>query len=158
MELIQDPPLFQRVRQEVEQAFVIDEQIGEHRLANAEKLLSMPLIQSVYTEVLRMHISFNATREVLEDIYIGGYRISKGSLVQSPTQIAHYNEAVWGTDGHPASEFWAERHLNYVEKINENGETVKVPQFAINARPTSYFPYGKVPIFIHLLINSGMTD
>ncbi|OTA83400.1 hypothetical protein M434DRAFT_83944 [Hypoxylon sp. CO27-5] len=142
MELIQDPPLFQRVRQEVEQAFVIDEQTGEHRLANAEKLLSMPLIQSVYTEVLRMHISFNATREVLEDIYIGGYRISKGSLVQSPTQIAHYNEAVWGTDGHPASEFWAERHLNYVEKINENGETVKVPQFAINARPTSYFPYG----------------
>ncbi|OTA55082.1 cytochrome P450 [Hypoxylon sp. EC38] len=142
MELIQDPPLFRRVRQEVEQAFTIDKQTGQHQLENAEKLLSMPLIQSVYTEALRMHISFNATREVLEDIYIGGYRIPKGSLVQSPTQIAHYNETVWGVDGHPASEFWAERHLSYVEKTNGENETVKVPQFSINARPTSFFPYG----------------
>ncbi|KAI1413417.1 cytochrome P450 [Hypoxylon sp. FL1857] len=141
MELIQDPPLFQRVRQEVEQAFTIDERTREYRLDNVEKLLSKPLIQSVYTEALRMHISFNATREVLEDIYIGGYRIPKGSLVQSPTQIAHYDEAVWGADGHPASEFWAERHLNYV-KVNGENDLAQEPQFSVNARPTSYFPYG----------------
>ncbi|KAI1139192.1 cytochrome P450 [Hypoxylon sp. FL0543] len=141
MELIKDPPLFQRVRQEVEQAFIVDERTGQRRIDNVEKLLSMPLVQSVYTEALRMHISFNATREVLQDIYIGGYRIPKGSLVQSPTQAAHYNDAVWTSDGHPASEFWAERHLTYVEKSGENGP-IREPQFSVNVRPTSYFPFG----------------
>ncbi|KAI5862347.1 cytochrome P450 [Durotheca rogersii] len=141
MELIQDPPLLRRVRQEAQQAFAVDELTGQRRLADVEKLLSMPLIQSVYSEALRMHISFNATREALEDIWIGGYRIAKGSLIQTPTQIAHYEDAVWNADGHPAAEFWAERHLDYTAKTGEDTKPGEA-RFSINARPTSYFPYG----------------
>lgn len=149
MQLIQDPPLFRRVREEAEQAFAFDKSIGRRRLSDVAKLLSMPLIQSVYSEALRMHISFTATREALEDIWIGGYRIPKGSLVQSPTQFAHYDETVWGSDGHPASEFWAERHLNTEEKE---------PRFSINARPTSYFPYGKMPLYLSREYNAALAN
>ena len=142
MELIRDPPLLQVVRAEMMQAFKVDDRTGQYRL-NAQTLLSMPITQSVYTETLRMHISFNATREVMRDIWIGGYYVRKGSILQSPTQLAHYDEAVWGTVDHPAAEFWAARHLTYAETIDAMGNVTTKPQFSMHARPTSFFPFGE---------------
>lgn len=138
MELIQDPPLLRAINDEVMQVFTIDQQTGKHHI-DVHKLLLLPRLLSVYTEVLRMHISFNVTREVRESITIDGYHISKGSLLQSASQIAHYDEAVWATDKHGATEFWAERHLEFAAGVDGN---VPRPQFSIKARPTSFFPFG----------------
>ncbi|KAI0886387.1 putative cytochrome P450 [Annulohypoxylon maeteangense] len=141
MEIIQDPKLFRETRNEVSQSFVIDEETNKLHI-DIRKLLSLPLLSSIYIEVLRMHVSFNATRMAQQDIHMGGYHISKGSIIQSPSQIAHYDEDSWGVDGHPASQFWASRHLNYTEKVDKAGTIKQEPYFSIKARPTSFFPYG----------------
>ncbi|KAL4981393.1 cytochrome P450 [Aspergillus falconensis] len=110
MELIADPELYQAVREECLIASVADP-ITDQRTFDLQKLLSMPLLQSVYTETLRLHVSINVTREVTQPIRLDGYLLTAGSLVQAPSQIGQYNEAGWGVEGHPASTFWARRHL-----------------------------------------------
>ncbi|KAK6064063.1 Cholesterol 7-alpha-monooxygenase 4 [Seiridium cupressi] len=57
-------------------------------------------------------------------------------------QIAHHDEAVWGVPEHPASEFWAHRHIKYVESTDEAGNSQRKPEFSMAGRPSSFFPYG----------------
>ena len=54
----------------------------------------------------------------------------------SPTELAHYEEGVWGVEGHPAEEFWAERHV----KVGEGGNRV----MEMRGKPTDWFPYGEL--------------
>ncbi|KAH6701359.1 cytochrome P450 [Leptodontidium sp. MPI-SDFR-AT-0119] len=141
-ELIRDPSLLQAARNEVLQTYVTDPDTGTRHL-DAQRLISMPLMQSFYVEIMRMHVSFNVTREAMEPIEIDGYHLEKGSLIQTCSQIAHFEEAVWGAEGHPASEFWAWRHVKYVEKTDEaTGKVTTHPQFSMKGRPSSFFPYG----------------
>ncbi|KAI8622888.1 cytochrome P450 [Xylariaceae sp. FL1651] len=137
MELIKDPSLMHNARVEALQAFEFDDAKGKHAL-NPRKLISQPLLQSIYTETLRLHISFTISREALATVEIDGYKLPKGALVQAFTQIAHFEESVWATEEHPASEFWAERHIKYVDTKDE----VRKRQFSLRGRPTSFFPYG----------------
>ncbi|EXF77052.1 hypothetical protein CFIO01_01699 [Colletotrichum fioriniae PJ7] len=141
MEVIKDRSLFQAVREEVDSVSVTDPKTGKPTF-DVAKLVTLPLLQSIYVETLRMHVSINITREVMEPTELGGYHLSKGSLVQAPTQIGHREESVWGVEGHPASEFWAERHIKYVEKQDEDGKPQNVKEFSMTGRPSDFFPYG----------------
>ncbi|CCF45829.1 hypothetical protein CH063_03708 [Colletotrichum higginsianum] len=141
MEVVKDAALLQRVREELQEALVKDLDNGRPTF-DVPKLVTLPLLQSIYVETLRMHVSINITREVLEPMELDGYLLRKGSLVQAPTQIGHLDEAVWGVEDHPASEFWAERHVRYVEKEDETGHVRKVREFTMAGRPSDFFPYG----------------
>ncbi len=136
MELAKDLRLFQAMRKEVLTAWVTDRKT-QKRTLDIQKLLALPLLQSVFTEVLRLHVSFNITREIIEPITLEGYQLEKGSLLQAPSEIAHYDEAVWSAEGHPASEFWAARHLKPVD--TPEGE---VSQFSMAGRSNEFFPFG----------------
>lgn len=145
MESIKDPALFKAVREESQKAYEIDPETKTRRV-NAQKLVMLPLLQSIYVEIMRMHVSFNVTRETKQPIEVDGYLIGKGALLQTCSQIAHFEEAVWGVEGHPASEFYAWRNVKYVEGIDEaTGEKIRQPQFSMKGRPSSFFPYGKFP-------------
>lgn len=148
MELIKDPLLLRAVREEILQAYIVDPDTGRRNI-DAQRLISLPLMQSFYVEILRMHVSFNVTREVQQPLSIDGYPIEKGSLVQAYSQIAHMEESVWGVEEHPASEFWAERHLRYVDGVDESGNIVQQAQFSMRGRPSSFFPYGKRQLTCH---------
>ncbi|KAI0508715.1 cytochrome P450 [Xylaria bambusicola] len=137
IELIKDQSLMQDARAEVLEAFAFDANKGR-RFLNPQKLTSQPLLQSIYTEILRLHVSFTISREAMRPVEIDGYKIPSGSLVQSSSNIAHFDESVWGTEEHPASEFWAERHIKYADADGEVGKR----QFSMRGRPTSFFPYG----------------
>jgi hypothetical protein len=141
MEAIKDPPLFAALRTEALQAFYIEPSTGR-RVIDAQKLVALPLLQSVYTETMRLHISYVVTRKVLQPLDVDEYQISPGSLLQASTQIAHHEEAVWAVDNHSASEFWAERHVRYVEKGDEADNISLQAQFSIRGRPSAFFPYG----------------
>ncbi|KAK2037424.1 cytochrome P450 [Colletotrichum somersetense] len=132
MELIADPELYQAVREECLAASTADPITGK-RTFELEKLMSMPLLQSVYVETLRLHVSINVTREVTQPITLDGYLLAEGSLIQAPSQIGQYNESVWGSIEHPASEFWIGRHLK------KSGEKV---EFTMAGRTNSFFPFG----------------
>jgi hypothetical protein len=106
-------------------------------------MLSLPLLQSVYAEALRLHVSINITREIMEPMTLDGYNLEKGALLQAPSELSHYAESVWGAEGHPASEFWAERHIKHVEVTGEDGKVTVVPQFSMVGRTNDFIPYGR---------------
>ncbi|KAI0972959.1 cytochrome P450 [Xylaria arbuscula] len=136
MELIKDPSIMHDARAEALEAFELDANTGR-RCLNPQKLTSQPLLQSIYTEILRLHVSSTINREVMQPVEIDGYKISRGSLIQACSHIAHFEESVWGTEEHPASKFWAERHIKYVD----TDDGVRKRQFSMRGRPTSFFPY-----------------
>lgn len=112
------------------------------RYADKRALFSLPLLQSVYTEVLRLHVSINVTREVVGPLTMEGLSLERGTLVQAPSEIAHREESIWSAPGHPASEFWAERHVKHVDVATDAGEGGPVSQFSLAGRSNDFFPYG----------------
>ncbi|KAK8001947.1 hypothetical protein PG991_014169 [Apiospora marii] len=134
--LIEDRDLYRAVRDEVATAIVVDPATGERTL-DAPTLGAAPLLNALYTETLRYHVTFNVMREVSEETQMDGYDLRKGAWIQASTQIAHFDERLWARDGHPASEFWIGRFLEYDEE--DGGKT---PRFNGSMRPGSFFPYG----------------
>ena len=141
IELAKDPALLEAVREEVATTYVTDPETGK-RTFDIQKLATLPLLQSVFTETLRLRMNFNIIRQVNEPFAVDGYTLKKGAMLQAPMMVAHYDEAVWGHARHPASEFWAERHIKYVDETDGFGNVVRKRTFAMAGRPSSYFPFG----------------
>ncbi|KAI1654489.1 putative cytochrome P450 [Daldinia decipiens] len=140
MELIKDPSLFQAVKREVCEAEITGSLVSEK--LDYQKLASLPLLQSVYTEALRLHVDVLITRTSTEPVTIAGYTLPKGSVVQAPTGVAHLDEFTWGTQDHPASEFWGYRHIKEIEIKDDVGHITKQLSFSLASRTGSFFPYG----------------
>lgn len=49
---------------------------------------------------------------------------------------------IGGTPGHPASEFWAARHVKEVETRGDNGIPSKQLEFSLAGKTKSFLPYG----------------
>ncbi|KAK4442863.1 putative cytochrome P450 E-class, group IV [Podospora aff. communis PSN243] len=141
MEVAKNRSLLEEIREEVETAYEADPKTGR-RIINAQTLVSLPLLQAVYIEGLRLHVSMNVTRQVTGPMELGGVSIEKGAVLQASTEIVHYDEEIWGTEGHAASEFWPERHIQYVDDVGADGEKKRVRKFVLAAGPTDFFPYG----------------
>jgi cytochrome P450 len=137
LEIVKDRALLQTVREEVVNACVTTD-IDGNETFHIEKVTSLPLLQSVFTEILRLHMNFNLMRNVNEEIVLDGIIFQPGSMLQAPMRIAHFEEAVWGHPGHPATEFWAERHI----APDKGGENTR--SFSMAGRPSSYYPFGKL--------------
>ncbi|ROV92768.1 hypothetical protein VMCG_09080 [Cytospora schulzeri] len=80
---------------------------------------------SVSTELLRLHMNFNIIRNLNEPITVERFQPFKGAMLQVPMLPAHYDESFWGSEGHPASEFWAEHHIEYEKRIDTGNVTRK---------------------------------
>ncbi|KAK8134462.1 cytochrome P450 [Apiospora sp. TS-2023a] len=134
MEIIKDPSLLQAVREEVATAMTTDPETGKP-VFDHQKLVALPLLQSIWTETLRLRINFNIVRDVKQPVVLDNVNttVEKGALLQVPMMVAHYDESIWGAADHPASEFWAERHIRYVE-----GER----KYVMAGHPAAYFPFG----------------
>ncbi|KAK2036533.1 cytochrome P450 [Colletotrichum somersetense] len=142
MEALRDHKLLEALREEALQTIIKDPTTGE-RSFDMAKLVSMPLLQSVYIECMRLHVSIAITREVAKPTKLRGYCLEKGSIVQALTNLIHLDEQTWGQEGHPASEFWAERHVKQVKKVDElTGAVTMERQFVMGAKPSEFFPYG----------------
>lgn len=140
MEIIKDPALLEAVREELRSVVGNDPTTGQ---LDSQKLVALPLMQSIWTETLRLRINFNIVRDVKEPVTLDGTTIPKDSLLQVPMMVAHYDEATWGAAGHPASEFWAERHIKYTEKLDEqSGKTQRERKYVMAGHPGSHFPFG----------------
>lgn len=142
MEALQTLALFQALQEEVRQVV----NTTDHTI-DVPKLLALLLLQSVYTETLRLHITFNIPRTTTADVVMDPreFTIEKGALLFAPIEIAHRDEGSWGVAGHPAAEFLGERHVRYTaEDEGVEGERKKTRQaeFVMGARdPNTFFPY-----------------
>lgn len=153
--IAEDPSLFQAVREEATQAIKVDLTTGA-RSIDLAKLLALPLIQSVYLEALRVYVSVTVTRETVNPIVLQGHKVPKGAFVQGMTGISHMEDEVWARDGHPASEFWAARHIAYKKRKSETGETKLVPEVSMEGRANAFFPYGKSYYGVYSVFKSSL--
>ncbi len=159
-EVFKDKGLLSRVREELAAA----EFCGITSNKDIEKLLAVPLLQSIYSELLRLRVKvqtiFSSDRE---DMRINEWRIPKNSLVVVPVGEAHRDSTFWNTRNgdHPLDHFWADRFLTYpgdsqsgprkpamstgTEDRVEISKAVfdsKQPKFVNSGLADSYMPYG----------------
>lgn len=112
IEVFRDKDLLSRVRAELTAA----QFRGITSNQDIDKLLSLPLLQSVHAELLRLRVEvqtvFSAHRK---DITVNEWRFPLNSLVIVPAGAAHRDSNFWNTkDGeHPLDTFWADRFLAY---------------------------------------------
>ncbi|KAM7212118.1 Cytochrome P450, partial [Rhypophila decipiens] len=133
MHIVADNSLLSAVREEALQAASTGA-----RSIDRTKLVSLPLLQSVYIEVLLLRVSFVLMREVTNPngIDLNGNKIPWGAFLQGITDLAHFDEQVWASEGHPSGEFWASRHLAWKVVAGK-----KVAEVSMEGRNGSYFPY-----------------
>ena len=115
METFRDPTLLSRVRSVLKASFNATEIYNVQ--FDIDKLLKAPLLQSIYSETLRLRIQMYIMRYTDRDeLRLNQWLFPKKSIVLVSTVPAQMDESVWntGTDGaHPVNRFWADRFLVY---------------------------------------------
>ncbi|KAK5632007.1 hypothetical protein RRF57_007721 [Xylaria bambusicola] len=139
MELVKDKDLLQAVREEISLA---NGNITNIDCFDNRKVELLPLLKSVYTEVLRIHVGVLITRTATQSVTVGNYSLAKGSTFQAPTSVAHLDETAWGTPAHPATKFWAYRHVKEVEVTSSTGLSTKRLEFSLGGPSGLFFPFG----------------
>jgi hypothetical protein len=128
-----DKTLLGRVMEELEKARCEDGTL------DIPMLLSLPLLQSVFHEVLRLYVDVLIRRELKEDLTLpldDGKRqvlLKKSGIVMAPSWLGHRDEARWVDP--PCKVFYAERFL----KVDpETGKDV----FTVGGTTGKFFPFG----------------
>lgn len=101
-------------------------------------LQKQPLLQSVFSEVLRLRVSIMISRMVeWAPVKFRDYSIPPGDFVLMPTDAMHYNEEAWERAGRSSSkslqEFDAERFL----VPSDSG-----PQYSTDGLAGLWIPFG----------------
>ena len=162
IEVFKDENLLRRVQAEL---ISIDFQ-GVSSNSDVEKLLSLPLLQSIYSELMRLRVEvqtiFNSEKE---DIIVNEWRFPKKSLVIVPAGAAHRDINFWNTQNgrYSLDEFWAERFLVYPndpdsgphrntmnnlqsgkcrEGASKSNGTLDKPKHVSSGLADSFLPYG----------------
>lgn len=124
-EIYRDPCLLERARSEVTASgFLAGSEIATSD-NNLDDLVNMPLLQSVYTETLRLRTAILVVRTPeRENVRLGEYLFRPGELIMAASYVAHRDVNVWnqgtGEDPHTLDEFWADRFLKPVHDNNLN--------------------------------------
>ena len=169
METFRDPILLSRVRSELEGSFDAVE------ISNAQfdidKLLRGPLLQSIYSETLRLRIQMYIMRYTdREELRLNQWLFPKQSIVLVSTVPAQMDENVWNTgkdNAHPINKFWADRFLVYPDDPSSgpcskaaahakpepsSPQTVagsvpkaQAPKFSLSGTAGHFIPYGGGP-------------
>ncbi|KAJ9649227.1 hypothetical protein H2199_000001 [Coniosporium tulheliwenetii] len=128
-----DAMLYRDVMEELKSA------VNKDGTLNIPELMSLPLLQSILHEVLRLYVDILITRELFEDLDLpiddGKRRIAlkKGGLVMAPSWLSHRDESLWVDP--PCETFYARRFL----KVDpETGKQI----FSTGGTAGKFFPFG----------------
>lgn len=89
---------------------------------DTEVLCTMPILQSMYAESLRLYTSLFSMRSAIHgDFKLGGYTVPKNELIGVDSRVSAMDKDTWNTGDtiadskgpHPLDEFWAERFVQY---------------------------------------------
>jgi cytochrome P450 len=138
MELLKpdaDPTILPRLIDELRQAEQADGSV------DVAVLVAQPLLQSVWTETLRMYTDILVTRNLPEDITLpldeDGTRqvlFRKGDNCFAPSWLGQHDANVWSEKA-PYNQWYAER---FYHKDPETGKGV----FSMNGSNGKFFPFG----------------
>jgi cytochrome P450 len=134
------PELMAQLRAEVEAAVTLTQNDDGKRIASfniAKFDDQLPLLISCYRETMRLTNHSVSVRRVMSDLIInapdGGesYLLKKGTDLQLPAGVTHYEQAIWGDD---ASEFVPDRFVPAASKDRTTEAEKK--------KKAAYFPFG----------------
>ena len=165
LEVFQDATLLSRVRAVLEPAAMTN--INGQMVFDPEHLKSIPLLESIYAETLRLRVYAYVSRTAgSHDLHLKQWRFPADSLLLVSTHISQMDGTIWNTrDGaHPVEDFWADRFLVYPNdpqsgpgKLESTADTARLTANAAGTPPSSepYFttagtegawiPYGGGP-------------
>lgn len=112
------PDVLPRIRQEIQEAVDVAAAAADPGGAldfDLPTLLSQPLLQSMFQEVLRLYVDVLVTRGVRQDLRLPTedrqttLLIKKGTIAMAPSYVNHYDPTAYR--GAPVHEFDAERFL-----------------------------------------------
>lgn len=131
---------------------------------NMPKLLTNPLLQSIYSEELRLRNGVIIQRvPVVNNFKIGSWKFPKGNMILASSWHEQRDRSVWNEgpvngEFHSVEDFWAERFIVYPNDPNSGpakpGRDSKLksktsikdgdnrPRFTIDSVTGSYIPYG----------------
>ena len=168
MELVRDPALQARVREEVQSALIPGSDPKDLQF-NITELCNGPLLQSIYAETLRLRVAIVITRNPEWSEYqLGEWVFPKDELIAISSRTAAMDKEIWNTgtveDPHPLTEFWSDRFLVYpndpisgpLKKRNlaedekpssgsaslANQSRLEEPRFAMEGLSGAWVPYG----------------
>jgi hypothetical protein len=102
-------------------------------------LISLPLIQSIFHETLRLYTDVLVTRDIKTDIVLPFDEdkrhmiFQKGATIMASSYLAHRDKEYWS--GPPSNVFYASRFLKADPETNET-------RFTINGTTGRLFPFG----------------
>jgi hypothetical protein len=134
--ILDRPDLLARVRAEAEAAAVVAHENGKRTVTFniAEFEAKLPLLVSCYRETMRLVNQSVSMRRISEDITVTtpegtSYLLKKGTDMQLPAGVAHYEQSVWGSN---ANTFDPERfHPSFKGSPDEE-----------RRRKAAYIPFG----------------
>jgi Cytochrome P450 len=128
-----DKTVLPRLMKELEAAKMSDGEL------NISILVGLPLLQSIWQEILRLYTDVLVTRDLKEDLVLPfdeGARqmvFRKGALVMAPSYLGHHDAARWTEPPHET--FYADRFL---KKDPETGKSI----FTMGGTNGKLFPFG----------------
>ena len=132
-----DPTLLGRVMTELKRAEKPD---GSVEIAT---LVTLPLIQSIWTETLRLHTDVLVTRNLAEDTTLPldedgktSIKMRKGDSVFAPSWISQHDPHTWHDGKAPPEVFYADRFV--VPDPENPGQQV----FSMAGTSGKFFPFG----------------
>jgi cytochrome P450 len=154
VEVFRDPNLLRRVRSELDKISEAPEDHGRW----VEELMALPLLQSIYAEMLRLRVDVQTVfRDNNKDIQINRWTFPKKSLLLVPTRLAHRDENYWNTCNgqYPLDRFWSDRFLTRhgdpesrpsrcarPQSELSKDESKQKPKFITAGTADSWIPYG----------------
>lgn len=162
-EVIRDPSLLARVRDEVD-ASLSESATSEDPDFDISRLCNQPLLQSIYAETLRLRVAVLIIRSAEhEDFNFRNWTFSKNKIIAVSSHTAHMDKDIWSSgagNSHPLKEFWSDRFLVYPDRPSsgpsrrrfdsrsekrrsiptmDHGEA---PRFSFDGTASSWVPYG----------------
>ena len=105
-------------------------------------LCGVPLLQSLYTETLRLYVSNYILRSPMQDLDVRRWRIKRGEIIAMMSYAMHRDRVVYNTGSdespRPLHEFWADRFLvPHKSRDKTDLASPESPTFGPSASPDS---------------------
>ncbi|KAL2353337.1 cytochrome P450 [Cryomyces antarcticus] len=162
LDILLRPSVLSKVRSEIAPA-LIHSGTSSTLSFDMPQLLVNPLLQSIYSEELRMRVGVMIQRvPLVSNFRIGQWLFPRGKMIVASHWHAARDKKIWneGTDKdpHPVDDFWAERFLVYPDdpesgpakststaampKRERTGDQRPQPVFTTDPVIGSFIPYG----------------
>ncbi|KAF2179612.1 cytochrome P450 [Zopfia rhizophila CBS 207.26] len=128
------------------------------------RLSQLPLLQSIYSETLRMYVSIMILRTTQQKSKLAEWAVSKGQKFAVCNYSQHMDENLWSSETSgtppvtpPVTAFWGRRFLLYSDSESLNTRPMRkdsvidstsdsnsedAPRFSTEGFGTKYFPFG----------------